>query len=507
MTSTNRPRVILVVLDGWGIGEQDATNPIFAAGLKNIDFIRTNFPIGSLQASGISVGLPWNEEGNSEIGHLTIGAGRIVYQTAVKIDITIDDGSFFKNPILTAALQNAKSSGRPIHLSGLIGTGMTHSDFRHLLSLIKLCELNSVDYVLHLFTDGRDSPPKTALNLLDQLDQSKIGSLSGRFYAMDRDSHLDRVELAFKAMTGATKSQSISPSEYIKKSYDAGIASDENIIPASFNQESLSVKPDDSIIFFNFRADRMRELSRMFSDKTPSIKITSFTQYDVTLPIPFVFSFEPIKNSLSEIVSANNLTQLRIAESEKRAHVTYFFNGETEAPYQQEFRIIIPSRNISDHSKHPEMMAQELATRAIAAIEENSYEFILVNFANPDIIAHTGDFEATVKAVQEVDREIGLIGQAALNTGATLIITSDHGNAEKLIDTRTGEKDTRHNASPVPFYIVDRRFPRPKSLEEASTIERFSAGTLCDIAPTILELMEIKKPEEMTGQNLLPYLS
>ncbi|MCK9187068.1 MAG: 2,3-bisphosphoglycerate-independent phosphoglycerate mutase [Candidatus Colwellbacteria bacterium] len=505
MPDTNSyQKIALIILDGWGIGPKNNSNPIHAASLPNIKNLISNFPYLSLQSAGLAIGLPWQEEGNSEIGHLTIGAGRIVYQSAATIDQSIDNGSFFDNKVLLQAFEQAKNNNSSVCLTGLLGSGITHSSFKHLSALIQMAEKIGIDYKLHLFTDGRDASPRECLDLIKKLPEEKIGSLSGRFYAMDRDNHIERTKEAFGAMVG-NNVFSGTPSEYLEKSYLSGIT-DEFIRPIAFKEGSLAIKKSDSIIFFNFRKDRMRQMANLTRELFPETHICSFTKYESENNIPAAFSLGKIDSSLPELIAKAGMAQLRVAESEKKAHVTYFFNAEKEEPFPQEFRVIIPSRKIARHDDHPEMMAEEITTRVTAAVEEGLYGFILANYANPDIVAHTGNFDATIKAVEIIDKEIGLISEACLKTGTTLIITSDHGNAEQLIDPRTGEKDTKHNANPVPFIVVDNRFKKQKSEEEINDSEKIIVGSLCDIAPTILELMGIQKPAEMTGQSLISYL-
>ena len=506
MSNTNRPKVVLVIADGWGIGAKDTSNPLRAAKTPNISFIRENFLSGPLQASGLAVGLPWNEEGNSEIGHLTIGAGRIVYQSAARIGSSIADGSFFKNQSLLYAVRKAKESGGSVNFIGLLGSGITHSNFKHLESLITLAESENVPYKLHLFTDGRDSPMKTAGEIIKNIREDRVGSVGGRFYGMDRDNHLDRTEKAFQAIIGKTPSRFPSPSAYIASNYEKNIT-DETVPPASFDPEKLALKENDSIVFFNFRSDRMRQIARTINERFPEMPKVSFTQYDESIPIPFAFTFEEIKNPLPAVIADHGLSQLHVAESEKYAHVTYFLNAENETIFPGEFRVIIPSRRVASHDKYPEMMASEITSRVVTAIEENLYDFIVVNYANADMVAHTGNFEATVRAAEIVDAGIGEIEAAALKTGFIMVFTSDHGNAERLIDPMTGERDTRHNSSPVPLYIVGDGYRRPKTESEADENERIVIGSLCDVAPTILELLGIQKPAEMTGQSLIKFLN
>ncbi len=504
MAVPNIRKTILVILDGWGIGPKDSINPIYVADPKNIRYFRENFPCCSLQASGLAMGLPWAEEGNSEIGHLTIGTGRTVYQSAVRISLSIEDKSFFTNPSLVYVIRKAKEKGTSVVISGLIGTGITHSSFKHLKALIAMCAAEEVPIKLHLMTDGRDSAPNACLALIKELPEDRIGSIGGRFYGMDRDNHEDRINQAMKAILGSGFAFKGMPSEYIDKNYSGGVL-DEVIRPVPFSPETLAAKDGDSVVFFNFRADRMRELSRAMKSALPNSDIASLTEYEPNSGILPAFSIEDIPEPIGKVIADAGLVQLRIAESEKNTHVTYFFNAEREDPFEKEFRIIIPSRNIASHDKYPEMMADEITTRVVSAMEESSYDFILVNFANADMIAHTGNFDATITAIKKLDECLGMIATAAVRLDMSLIITADHGNAERLIDPTTGEKDTRHNPSPVPFYLIDSRFERKKSPSEAESAEREVIGSLCDVAPTVLQLMGLKKPDVMTGQNLLPF--
>jgi len=502
MSNTNINKLALIILDGWGIGQRDNTNPLYVAKLPNLERLKTLYPYLSLQASGLAVGLPWGEEGNSEIGHLTIGAGRIIYQSVTQIDDSIASGVFFENKVLLEAFQKAKQLGSSVCFAGLLGTGITHSSMGHITALIKLADSLGVNYKLHLFTDGRDSSTQGCLKLIPSLPEEKIGSISGRFYAMDRDGHIDRNKSAFTAMTSNHYSAN-TPSEYLRQSYASGVT-DEFIRPATFGK-NLNITPDDSIIFFNFRKDRMEQISQVFRTSFPQSTIVSFVKYKPDNGIPAAFHLERATNTLPEIISNKSIKQLRVTESEKRVHVTYFFNGKELSPYPNEFRVIIPSKKIGSHDQLPEMMAKAITLRTVSAIEEGIYGFILVNYANPDMVSHTGNFEATIKAAECLDKEIGIISEACLQTNTTLIITSDHGNAEKMIDARTGEKDTKHNTSPVPFIVVDNRFLKHKTPQEIRENEILSVGTICDIAPTILHLMGIAKPIEMTGQSLTSY--
>lgn len=506
LSKLKRGHLILVILDGWGIGGKDYSNPIYAANPQTINFIKTNFAITGLQASGIAVGLPWEEEGNSEIGHLTIGAGRIVYQDLPRINAAIRDGSFFSNPALLEIINYAKENQKTLHLVGLIGEGNVHSSFEHLKAIIRMAEINNLSkFYLHLITDGRDSGPQSAMRLIPELPAEKIGSISGRFFAMDRDNHLERTRLAYLAMTGKGTPQN-DIKQVLFRHYQERLT-DEFIEPTVIESAERGIKDGDALIFFNFREERTTQLVKMFMENMPHLKIATFTEYGPEFrSIRAAFPRPPVKNSLGQIISEAGLTQLRLAESEKAAHITFFFNAEREEPFPNEYRVIVPSPRVPRYDEHPEMAAAEITDRALSAIEEGIYNFILINYANPDMIGHTGNFNAAVSAVRFLDGQLEKLLRASLQHKFTLIITSDHGNIEKMLDEKTGHLDTRHNTSPVPFYLIDEEFRRPKDQPTAERLEQEIGGSLGDIAPTILELMGLPKPPEMTGQSLLPFV-
>ncbi|MEK7143927.1 MAG: 2,3-bisphosphoglycerate-independent phosphoglycerate mutase [Patescibacteria group bacterium] len=505
---------VLVVLDGWGIGPADETNPIFVAEPKNINYIKENFPAGALQSAGISVGLPWNEEGNSEVGHLNLGAGRIIYQYYPRITLAVRDRSFFQNPALKKAFEHAKKNNSAVNIMGLIGGGVVHSSLEHLDALLTFAEKEGVSNVnLHLFTDGRDSPPMSAFDFLKNLPQEKIASISGRSLAMDRDGHWERTEKAYQAIVGDGPIIQ-NCEDHLKKTYENNF-NDEFIEPALVGDKNRAIKDNDSVIFFNYREDRMRQTISAFIDekfdhfpvkKFNNLYIVSMTQYDSRFKIPVAFPPEFVETPLSKILADNGKVQIRIAETQKYAHITYFFNGLKEEPFKNEYRVLIPSKRMLRLETHPEMMAKEITARVIEAIEEKAFDFILVNYANPDMIAHTGDFNATVKAIKITDEQIGKILDSCLKNNAFLIITSDHGNAERVIDPLTGLPETKHDPNPVPVYIAAKEFQRKKSATEIKETESITTGILADVTPTILALLKIPKPAEMTGQNLLKYL-
>jgi len=507
--------IILAILDGWGIGLPNESNPIHVVKPPNINYLKANFPAGVLQASGISVGLPWGEEGNSEVGHLNLGAGRIIYQYYPRITLAIRDKSFLENPALKAAYEHAKKNDSAVNLIGLLSEGNVHSSLEHLIALIQFAQKEKISKLnLHLFTDGRDSPPNSALELLNKLpEEAKLASLSGRFYAMDREGHWDRTQKSYSVLIGEGPTTE-DVAGHIKKAYERKL-SDEFVEPTVVGPVKRGIKNNDALIFFNFREDRIRQLAGAFIDKEfknfpvksfNNLYITTMTKYDESFNVPVAFPPEKIEVCLGKVLQDSGKTQLRIAETQKYPHITYFFNGMREEPFKNEYRILIPSKTIVRQAEQPEMMASEIATRAIESIGENVFDFVLINFANPDIIAHTGDYEACLRAVKVVDEQIGKIVKAVLEHDDILIITSDHGNIERVFNPLTGLPETQHDPNPVPIYLVAKEFERQKTKDEISQSERTNTGILADVSPTILELMGIPQPKEMTGQSLLKSL-
>ncbi|MDP1706266.1 MAG: 2,3-bisphosphoglycerate-independent phosphoglycerate mutase [bacterium] len=515
--------VILAILDGWGLGADNESNPIFKAEPKAINALKTNFPAGALQASGLAIGLPWNEEGNSEVGHMIIGTGRTIFQHYLRISSAIENGEFFKNPALIEACDHVNKNNSSLHLVGLLSSGLVHSSFSHLAALLRLAKEKKCQKVfLHLFSDGRDSAQKSFPELLDKLKQEikkydigEIASIAGRYYAMDRGQNWNYTEKSYNNLT-EPKNFTKDALEFAEQNYKQNIF--DEYFPEIAIGEPHPIKDNDAIIFFNFREDRMRQISESFINPTfdkftikklTNLKTVTMTKYhkNENFPTPVAFPNEIIENSLSQILSENGKTQLRIAETEKYAHITYFFNGLRETPFDKEFRVLIPSNKILHPEEKPEMMAQPITERALNAINEASFDFILINYANPDIIAHTGNYDATIKAVQIVDQQIDRLIKATLDQNHVLIITSDHGNAESLIDPETGQPETKHNLSPVPFYIVAKELKRTKTEKEIRAAEKSSIGILADVAPTILKIMGLPQPKEMTGQNLLDLIA
>lgn len=505
---------ILLVLDGWGVGRKDSFNPIYKADPQNIRHIRLNYPAGTLQASGIAVGLPWNEPGSSEVGHMTLGAGKVMYQDYPRISLAVRDKTFFKNEELLRTIEHAKVNKAKVNLIGLISEGSGHSVFEHLEALIELMNNEGSDFALHLFTDGVNGSLKSAGRFINRLPQEKIGSIAGRHFGMDSDLHWDRTKRAYEVMTGITKQADLTSNiaSFIESLYEKGLT-DEFINPTLIN-EKLKIGEGDGVIFFNFQEASMRQITEMFVNKEAdeghlipeNLRLTTFTNYGDQFDIPIAFPADKVVEPLGKVISDTGRIQLRLAETQKYAHVTYFFNGMNEAPYKNEYRVVIPSREEAKIDQYPEMRVREVGGRVLSAISEGIYDFILVNFANADMMAHVGNVDATIKAVAHIDEQVGLIMKAVLDTESVLVITSDHGNAEVMLDVRTGLVETGHNISPVPLYVVANGYERQKTDAQADEIEKVNTGVLSDVAPTILELMGIPKPEEMTGMSLLKLL-
>ena len=519
----NKPKpVMLVILDGWGIGEESKGNAITNAALPTFNKLDTYYPKIALQASGISVGLPWGEPGNSEVGHMTLGTGKVIYQNMPRITMAIQSGEFFKNSKILEAIQKAKKNNSAVHLMGLIGSGAVHSKLEHVHALLDILKDQKAKNVfLHIFTDGRDSPPNSGVEIIKELEThlkkkgiGKIASISGRYFGMDRNNNWDRIKKSYDAIVKGEGVKIENAEKYLSESYKKEIF-DEYIEPAVVYENETPVRKiqnGDSVIFFNYREDRARQMTKAFTvpsfskfttEKLNNLSFVTMTQYEETLPVEVAFPPIKIEVCLGKIISKNKLNQLRIAETEKFAHVTYFFNGGNEEPYPGEDHVIIPSKDVSSFDKLPEMSANEITEKVIRNIERDKYDFILLNFANADIVGHTGDIKAGIKAVETIDKCLEKIIQAVLLKNGHLLITADHGNAEEMLNTHTGVNDTEHSANPVPlWYITPDNFSEtPKEKEEAKV-----TGLLSDIAPTILDIMHLEKPSEMTGESLLGFL-
>ncbi len=519
--------VVLAVLDGFGVSLQARGNAIAAAATPTLDGFDQRYPFTLLQASGLAVGLPWGEAGNSEVGHLTMGAGRAIYHHLPRISMAIRDGSFFENPALRRAAEHAKSRNSSLHLVGLVSSGSAHSYLDHLWALFELARRAGVEKVcLHAITDGKDAPPREAAAFLGALETrlerdfpgALLASLIGRFYAMDRDGQWPRVRAAYELLTSGAGEPFTDAPAHLRAAYARGLT-DEFIAPAyraSAGGALGRIRPGDAIIMFNFREDSVREMTSAFirepfdvfpRERLRDVAFVTMTEYDRALTGVEV-AFAPIGISwpLGRVLAANGKRQLRVAETEKYAHVTYFFNGGEEEPFPDEDRILVPSLTVEHFDERPEMRAPDIAAKILERVGE--YDFILVNFANADLVGHSGNFQAVVRAVEILDRVLGEIAEAVLQAGGTLIVTADHGNAEQKIHPVSGEPVTEHTANPVPFYLIGDRFRRPRERTpgEITDAKKSVGGILSDIAPTILELMQLPQPPEMTGKSLLPML-
>ncbi|MDY4575817.1 MAG: 2,3-bisphosphoglycerate-independent phosphoglycerate mutase [Intestinibacter sp.] len=503
--------VALIIMDGFGESNNTVGNAVKEAKTPNLDRIQATYPNTLIKASGLDVGLPDGQMGNSEVGHTNIGAGRIVYQDLTRITKAIEDGDFFTNEILCKAMDNAKEHA--VHIMGLLSDGGVHSHIDHLKALIKMAKEKGVEKVyVHAFTDGRDTDPQSGLGYAQEIEQymsevgvGKFATVNGRYYAMDRDKRWERVEVAYKAMVYGEGETANSASEAIKASYEKG-ATDEFIVPTVIveNGEPVGkISDKDSVIFFNFRPDRAREISRSIVDAEftgferadISTYFVCLTEYDVTLPnVQIAFGPQSLSNTLGEYLSKLGKTQLRAAETEKYAHVTFFFNGGVEEPNAGEDRELIPSPKVATYDLKPEMSAPELLEKVLEKINEDKYDFIVVNFANPDMVGHTGVMEAAVKAVETVDSCVGKLVDKIVEIGGSAIITADHGNAELMVDPETDKVITAHSVNPVPFIVAGKDFVGKGLLTD---------GRLSDIAPTLLDMMNLEKPEEMTGHSLI----
>jgi 2,3-bisphosphoglycerate-independent phosphoglycerate mutase len=510
MTQTDHPGVprspvVLVILDGFGVNPGKLNNAIAQARTPRLDDYFFRYPFTVLNASGAGVGLPDGQMGNSEVGHMTLGSGCIVRQDLVLIDDAIADGGFFANPPLLAAAAEARAKGRPLHLLGLVSDGGVHSHLRHLLALIELCRREDVPPLLHMITDGRDTPPKSALNdlveLEDALEEAGGGfaTVSGRYYAMDRDRRWDRTERAWRAIALGKGRAAPSARAAINAAYAAG-ETDEFIQPSIIDRYK-GLEAGDPLVLFNFRKDRPRQIAAALGvagfdgfdrGAAPLADVTCMMEYDAAAGLAFAFTPETPRVVLSRLLSARGIEQLHCAETEKYAHVTYFFNGGSQDKADGETHRLIASPGVRTYDLKPEMSAPEVADAVVEAIGSERYGFIVVNFANGDMVGHTGVMGAAVQAVEAVDRQVGRVLEAAVARGYSVLLTADHGNCDLMVDPETDEPHTQHTTHPVPLLVVDR--------------ERWMlapSGTLADVAPTVLELMGIEPPQEMTGRSLL----
>ncbi|MDD5258213.1 MAG: 2,3-bisphosphoglycerate-independent phosphoglycerate mutase [Methanothrix soehngenii] len=499
--------IAIIIMDGFGISPTQEGNAIAHASKPNLERLWKEYPTTTLKASGLAVGLPRGQMGNSEVGHLNLGGGRIVYQDLTRISLAVENGTFASNPVLHEAMNLARKGDSKLHLIGLLSDGGVHSHITHLYALLEMARSMDLSRVfVHAILDGRDVPPRSALgyfrDLEEKFSQTGTGStatVSGRYYTMDRDRRWERVEKAYRCLVYGEGLRAESAEEAVRKGYDRG-ENDEFIMPTVVDERGM-VDDGDSIIFFNFRPDRAREITRAFVDKdfqefaTKPIRVhyTCMTQYDATLNAPVAFPAENLTDTLGEVVSRAGLKQLRIAETEKYAHVTYFFNGGKEEVNPGEDRVLIPSPKVATYDLQPQMSAYEVRDELLARLDSGRYDLVVLNFANPDMVGHTGIFEAAVKAVEVVDGCVGEIVNRILSLGGAVLLTADHGNAEKMQDSDTGQPHTAHTTNPVPISLItsDRKSYRLRE-----------DGILADVAPTALELMHIPQPEAMTGRTL-----
>jgi 2,3-bisphosphoglycerate-independent phosphoglycerate mutase len=528
-----RPKpLVLIILDGWGYRAEIKANAIALARKPTYDRLLREYPNTLIHTSGPFVGLPEGQMGNSEVGHLNIGAGRIVHMDITRIDLMIQNGDFFSHPVLVGAMKNARISGRKLHLFGLVSDGGVHSRQEHLYALLKMAKQQGVDRVfVHAFMDGRDTLPTNGAGYLEQLQQrmreynsGKIATVNGRYYAMDRDRRWERIAKAYGAMVDvkAEGGTYADPVQGMKESYNKDVT-DEFVVPFvctdNYGQPLVGIGDDDSCICFNFRADRVREITRALCrnsrlndkegrdlpgaedldmaiprDRVPkNLSYVCMTRYDKNFNLPVVIPPESMTNILANVMGAMNMRNLRVAETEKYAHVTYFFNGGVEQPFPGEDRVMIPSPKVATYDLKPEMSAAGIAEAVVKATNDGTFDVIVVNFANADMVGHSGKIEPTVKAVETVDSCLGEIEKAVRAKGGAMLITADHGNAEMMIDPATGGPHTAHTTNPVPFIVV---------AEDAKQFTLKPDGSLRDISPTMLAMLGINEPREMTGQDL-----
>ena len=502
-------RVLLCILDGWGISNDTKYNAVYSANTPNYDNFMKNMSHTTIHADGLNVGLPEGQMGNSEVGHLNIGAGRIVYQELTRINKAIAEGDFFKNEEFLNAINHVRKNNSSLHIYGLVSSGGVHSAMNHLEALIKMAADNGLKNVyVHAFLDGRDTPPESAETFLAEIEETlkkynlpKIASIIGRYWAMDRDKRWDRIEKAYNCLVLGEGNKANDSKEAILNSYKNG-KTDEFVEPVNIGGKRIS--DNDAVIFFNYRPDRAREITRAIAFKDfdgfnrkkvlNNLYYVCMTQYDETFGLPVAFKPQKLVNILGEVLDANNIKQFRTAETEKYAHITFFFNGGVEEPNKLETRKLVASPKVATYDLKPEMSAYEVCDNVLEALDNKDYGFILVNFANPDMVGHTGVMEAAVKACSAVDECVGKIAEKALKNGVKMIITADHGNAEWMFNEQTNAPQTAHTTNIVPFIIVD---SEKYNLKET--------GALCDIAPTILDLMGIKQPSEMTGHSMIKH--
>ncbi len=514
--------LVLIVMDGWGINPRSDANAIALARTPHIDQLARTFPHTQVATSGPAVGLPEGQMGNSEVGHLNIGAGKRVLQEFTRVSAAIHDGTFFENEALLKAIEHVKRNNSALHLCGLIGSGGVHAHQSHLYACLQLAARHGVEQVyIHAFTDGRDTSPFGGLEYMKALvaqareidpeHPARVATISGRYYAMDRDNRWDRIAKAYLAMTRAEGRQAADPVAAIQQSYDEKVT-DEFIVPVVLMQDGrpvATVKEGDSVIYFNFRSDRGRELTKAFvldampqqaegkferGQKLDGLVFVTMTEYEAGLPVDVAFPADNVDLPLAKILADRGLRQFHTAETEKYAHVTFFFNGGREAPFSGEDRLLVPSPKVATYDLKPEMSAPELTDEAVRRINSGDYDVVIMNYANADMVGHTAMLDAAIKAVETVDAGVGRVVEAALAKGGAALITADHGNAEQLIEYDTGKPHTSHTTNPVPFYFV---------VPQMQNARLRGDGILADVAPTILQLLQIPQPQVMTGRSLI----
>jgi 2,3-bisphosphoglycerate-independent phosphoglycerate mutase len=507
MTGTRPPVAALVIFDGWGVSTGRASNAILKAKTPTMDRLYATAAHTELNASGEAVGLPPGVMGNSEVGHLTIGSGRVIYQDLMRITKAIETGAFARNPVLNGAIKKTAAAGKTLHLWGLLSDGSVHSHIEHLMALLDLAAAQGASKIaIHAVLDGRDKPPRSALEFVDQLEaklksigRGRIATVSGRYYAMDRDKRWERTEQAWRAVVEAEGATASSAREAVERSY-ADDKSDEFVLPHVIG-ERTPMADGDQVICYNFRADRARQLTAAIAlegfsgfkrPRIPKVGYACMTEYDRSFALPLAFGPEDVRNTLAEVLADAKLRNLRVAETEKYAHVTYFLNGGVEKAFPLEERALIPSSKVATYDLDPAMKAAAIATRVAEEIESGKFDVIVMNFANPDMVGHTGKFDATVAAVEATDAALGVVIAALEKRGGAALVTADHGNAEFMADPATGQAHTAHTTNPVPLILYDPKFKGRLR----------GGGTLADVAPTLLGMLAIKAPADMTGHDL-----
>lgn len=530
MITPRRQPAVLIILDGFGVAAPSRGNAIALAKTPVLDRLMEQYPTMTLQASGDAVGLPWGEMGNSEVGHLTIGSGKVIYQDLPRITRSIVDGTFFDNPVFVQGLQSVKDHQAQVHVVGMFSPAGVHSFDEHAFAILELCQKKKIKKVfVHVILDGRDTAYNSGLGFVEKLEKKimaigvgQIATVSGRYYAMDRDNHWDRTAAAYQAMVAGHGPSATDPVTAIEQSYAQRVY-DEQFVPTvmtSKGQPVATISDHDTVIFFNFRSDRARQLTKAFvlpgfakfprAEYLKDITFVTMTEYERDLPVSVAFPAEVVTTPLAKIYSDAGLKQLHAAETEKYAHVTFFFNGGTEAAFPGEERILVPSLPVSSYDQKPDMSARDITERVVKAINTGQYSLVVINFANPDMVGHTGNIAATIKGIETVDTCVGEIVEATLGINGLVMITADHGNAEAKIDPQTGAISKEHSANPVPFIVAANDLPPAILAKHHVSMRDLSSltptGVLADIAPTLLNLTGLPVPHDMSGHNLFERL-